>query len=310
MIIKRTKQALITALLIAAPLGFWLAADKVASTVNQDLAIAPQFSLPFHLVDGFLLIEGNVNGKNGRFMFDTGTPFAFFLNNHYLPLAKDSYIGQGFAGSGQQLTLYSQSKPVTLGLGGQLQIINLAAVPHADFGFIEEGISENYLGFIGHGYNKDHLFVLNYDKQTIEFYPLVSEQTTWYKDKIITTLNFTSKGDGKMPEVEFLIGGQPIIAVFDTGNQGTINLTEATKAKLENEGYLAVSHDDQWYGAYKPYLSCSVKKIRYKNRILADINNLELKIGPENKMVMGYQFLKNYVSAWNYQNKTITLLAQ
>ena len=43
--------------------------------------------VPFHLVDGFIMVEGAVNGESGFYMLDTGSPFALFLNNH-LPHAR------------------------------------------------------------------------------------------------------------------------------------------------------------------------------------------------------------------------------
>jgi len=51
-----------------------------------------------------------------------------------------------------------------------------------------------------------------------------------------------------------------------------------------------------------------LKKLQYGDQPLVDLHNLRLEIGDENQLVLGYQFLKNYVTAWNYQDQTITLL--
>jgi len=44
------------------------------------------------------------------------------------------------------------------------------------------------------------------------------------------------------------------------------------------------------------------------HRLPLSIDTLRLEVGEENQLVLGYQFLKNYVTAWNYQDQTITLL--
>jgi len=59
-------------------------------TFNEFLIETPHFTLPFHLVNGLPLINGRVNNIPGKFLFDTGTHFAFFLNNHRLPLSIDT----------------------------------------------------------------------------------------------------------------------------------------------------------------------------------------------------------------------------
>ena len=65
--------------------------------------------LPFHLVDGYMLIDGEINGKNGKFMFDTGNPFGVFINNHFIELEKKEVSSRGKTGSGQALDVYLNS---------------------------------------------------------------------------------------------------------------------------------------------------------------------------------------------------------
>ena len=80
------------------------------------------------------------------------------------------------------------------------------------------------------------------------------------------------------------------------------------KTRLEQEGTLSVEEKNQLYEPHEPALYCTIKKLRFENQALEDIHHVQLEIGKENKIGMGYQFLKNYVSVWNYKNKTITLL--
>lgn len=80
------------------------------------------------------------------------------------------------------------------------------------------------------------------------------------------------------------------------------------KTRLEKEGYLSVEKKVYLYGQHEPYLSCTLRKLKFKDQPLDDIHNLHLEIGKVNEVGLGYQFLKNYVSVWDYKTKTITLL--
>ncbi len=270
------------------------------------------FTLPFHLIDGYIFIDAEVNRKKGKFMFDTGTGFAFFLNSHFIPLAKDNYLSEGHAASGQLLVLHTQNKAVSMKLADQIQFDNLKLLPHSNFDFIENNVVEKFLGTAGHEFNKNYLFIINYDKQTIDFHSFKNDDKILSayveKDKVIATLPFTATEGGKMPEFDFFIGNEKIAGFFDTGNLGSLTLTQDMKTRLENEGYISVERRNELYEPHEPTLYCTVRKLRFENQVLEDMHNITLKIGNENKIGMGYQFLKNYVSVWDYKNKTITLL--
>jgi hypothetical protein len=54
-----------------------------------------QTVFPFHLVNGYILVEAKVNNIKGKFVFDTGTPLNFMLNNNLIPLDKDTFLTTG-----------------------------------------------------------------------------------------------------------------------------------------------------------------------------------------------------------------------
>jgi hypothetical protein len=91
---------LAAAMPVAADQGSNNAKAKPIFASNEFLVGPPRFTLPFYLFNGHIMIDGAVNGRRGKFMFDTGTGFPFLLNNHYLGLAKDQFIARGSAGSG------------------------------------------------------------------------------------------------------------------------------------------------------------------------------------------------------------------
>jgi len=165
---------------------------------------------------------------------------------------------------------------------------------------------------IGHAFNKEYLFIINFDNQTIDFHSFKHDNKTLSayinKENVIATLPFTAKDDSKKPEIDLLIGNEKITGAFDTGNRSGLIITEEMKNRLEKAGNLIVEKNDYLYGINAPYLSCTLRKLTFNNQPLEDIHNVDLKIGDANELWLGYQFLKHYVSAWNYKNKTITLL--
>jgi hypothetical protein len=69
--------------------------------------INAQKLIPFHLENVYILIDAQVNPIKGKFIFDTGTPINFMLNNNLVPRNKGSFAVKGGAGSGQLLDFYS-----------------------------------------------------------------------------------------------------------------------------------------------------------------------------------------------------------
>ncbi|MCX7207274.1 MAG: hypothetical protein NT086_15075 [Proteobacteria bacterium] len=301
----------ISAFLIALPVS---EAEAARPAAMPFLADQTNFTLPFYLFNGHILIDGAVNGRQGKLMFDTGTEFPFFLNNHYLPLAKDLKIGEGQAASGQKMVLYKQNRPIEkIDFAGQIQLKNVPAVLHTDWRFIEQAYTPLFLGSIGHGFNRQYLFVIDYEAQTIAFHAFNQDKALLANvidpARVVATLEFTPTGvDGKMPEVALRIGDKTIKASFDTGNMGSLELTEAMKDELVASGELILTPRTYTYGLREPHVSANLQGLNYGPQTLQDARNLTFKIGKTNQIGLGYHFLKNYISVWDYQNSRITLL--
>jgi hypothetical protein len=273
------------------------------------------FTLPFHLVNGHIFIDGAVDGRRGKFMFDTGTEFAFFLNNHFLPLRKQTLVGRGHAGSGQEMVLYRQRKPLArVEIGKALRFDQVEGFLHTDWRFLEEGYGmPAFFGSIGHGLNRNYAFVIDYDLQTIEFHPYNADgnATTLTIDpaRVVARLAFTATGvDGKMPEVPMLIGGHPVTAFFDTGNPGSLELSASTRAALVRQGLLQLTDMNHVYGIHALFRRADVSGLRHADTALVDLRNLAFTEAEQDRIGLGYQFLKHYISVWDYQGRTLTLL--
>ena len=82
------------------------------------------------------------------------------------------------------------------------------------------------------------------------------------------------------------------------------------KSELEHAGYLSVRQSNHLYGSCEAHQRGDAKGLRHGQQALAEMHNLTCKPGTQNRIGLGYQFLKHYVSVWDYQNRTLTLLSR
>jgi len=283
--------------------------EQIEETINQYLVSKEYISLPFHLIDGYILIDGEINNRKGKFMFDTGNPQGLLLNNNFLDLKKNNKVGNGRTGSRQQLMIY-QSDIANVKIINEVNWDSLNNVMHADFGFIEEGITKDFLGFLGYEFIENYEFIIDYDAQVINLYQLDetghSSQNIYNKEDVIESLKFTTLSEKQMPVLEFSLANEKIVSYFDTGNQGSINLLPSFKDKLLHTKDLK-SFNNGWYG--QPNSPTFVLDgLTYNGNKLEKIRNLSILDSDKNEIEIGYQFLKNYKSVWNYKTNTIILL--
>jgi hypothetical protein len=282
---------------------------------NSYLSQTPHFVLPFHLLNGHILIDGAVDGRRGKFMFDTGTEFAFFLNNRVLPLKRDQLIGRGHAASGQEIVLYRQTRPIgRIDLAGQVSFAQAPGVLHTDWQFLADayGLSR-FLGSVGHAFNQNYQFEIDYLAQTIAFHALNQSPEVLARSvdpaKVVRTFAFTPTGvGGKLPEVALRVGNETLTAFFDTGNAGSLTLTPQMRDQLLARGDLTLTPSEFAYGMHSPQVRARLNGAQYDGQALPELYPLSFTTGTSNRLGLGYHFLKDYISVWNYQARTLTLL--
>jgi len=251
------------------------------------------------VTDGYVFLDGRVGDRAGAFMFDTGSPFSFFLNNNYLDLELTNRVGSGAAGSGQQLILYQHDSVGPITVGG-VAFHNVEGARSANFGFIERGIRPDFLGFAGFELIRDYEFVIDYERQAIDLYrtdengdPVVRHVDP---DEVVATLTFRTERDHQVPLVTFAVEGVQIEASFDCGSPGDLSLMTETRRALEASGRLQSTE-----GAH------TLSGLTYEG-ISLSVGFARVTEGTTNTMSLGYSFLREYRSVWNYRNRTLTLL--
>ena len=292
--------------------------DDEPEATGTEPSSLERISLPFHLIDGFILIDGSVNGTRGKFMLDTGSGERVFLNNHRIKLAKDQAVGSGFAGSGQRHENFS-SVVDSIRIGNQIRW-QKQTVTHSDFAYVEGGITPDFLGFLGYGFLKDYEFELDYDRQVVELFALQGDGGETKvervaRDEVVAVLELTFPSQASMPLTEFKLAGETIRAAFDTGNQTSMHFGDEARDRLLEFGAIAVCGNGAWYGQSTPGLrTYEIRTLAAGDTALVPVRNIGLYPHPPGtpkgapEFSLGYQFLKSYVTVWNFEKKTLTLL--
>ena len=268
--------------------------ERTVPPIGQDV--------PFRLVDGFIMLEGVVNGKSGFYMLDTGSPFALFLNNHLLTLGPSRQIASGSAGSGQRVIVLAHENIDSLTLWGDVRFRDVRWAQSADFGFIEDGIVPRYLGFIGHGILKNFEFTIDYDRSNLFFSRLDPDGEALVSrvplEDVHATLMFACRDcDRQYDQIPFRLGEIPLTLGIDTGNSGgQLTLTARTKEALEHSGHLTAQGD-----------SYILEGLEHEE-VSFSVDGLRVMVGETDGGTLGYSFLRQFKTVWNYQLGTLVLV--
>jgi len=268
--------------------------ERTVPLIGQDV--------PFHLVDGFIMLEGVVNGESGFYMLDTGSPFALFLNNHLLTLGPSQQIASGSAGSGQRVVVLAHENVDSLTLWGDVRFRDVGWAQSADFGFIEQGIVPQYLGFIGHGILKNFEFTIDYDRSTLFLSRLDPDGNALVSrvppEDVHATLTFACRDcDRQYDQIPFRFGDIPLTLGIDTGNSGgQLTLTARTKEALEDSGHLTAQGD-----------SYILEGLEYAE-VSFSVDGLRVMVGETDGGTLGYSFLRQFKTVWNYKLGTLVLV--
>jgi hypothetical protein len=267
------------------------------------VATRAQMIIPFHLLNGYILIDAQVDQVKGKFIFDTGTPLNFMINNNLVPLDKDSFVVTGAAGSGQVLDIYRSDIGRIRITQSDLEFKNLKNITHTNFSFMQDSIASDILGTIGYGIMKDYVVTIDYERQTIKLDSALREMPGL---KMVAAFYYTNEGN--YPEVTFTAAnGRKIQAYFDTGSQGVMKLSKSLFSELSAENLLEVYSTGFCYGyAIAGFQTWLIRDLSYGN-VVFDLKHLAYTPGEENKISLGYSFLKNYISVWDFKNKVIRL---
>lgn len=274
-----------------------LAAQTLSLLPDQ----ADHVSLPFEVESGFILLPGTVRGVPGVYMFDTGTPFTFLLNNTIIPLELTGTPAPGRAGSGQTFEIYRHDEAGALTIAGQAHARS-GPVISGNLRWMTDEFRPDFLGFAGYALIREHEMVIDYQARQIGLYRLGADGRPRVGHPLpanAITLRFEGFDENRpnLPYVMTQVAGLEIEVMFDTGTSGYLDLTPQGRKTLEAAGAIQTLKNG---GVRLPGLTLGGQPAPNAARIIQEAK--------KNRLVMGYDSLVLYRSVWNYPRGEITLI--
>jgi hypothetical protein len=273
---------------------------------NPSAALSPSSSqalsqegcrfLRFHLRDGFILVDGDIDRRTGVFMLDTGTPFPFLANRDYAHLPPGTEFARGSASSGQPVVIQTHRGVRSVRIASAYSFDDPETVYSGDFGFVAKEVGLRFLGFVGWGLLKDYTFAIDYRALQVTLCSHAVGVSP--KAGVAAVLKVPA---AKTPSPFTLtVAGVDIPTLIDTGSPGVVSLTSQTRSKLEQAGVLE---------SQKGILDVSIRRASYGNYSFS-IEHSRPNDGSEDLITLGYSFLRRYVSIWDPIAGTVTLVLQ
>lgn len=264
-------------------------------------------AIPFELADLRPMIRVRVGGREGRMMFDTGTPDPVFFNRDAAPLGEGRAGTTGSAASGQAVTTRLHAPPEIAIAGLPYDLLD--EVRSGGFAFAEAGLGEDFLGFIGTPMVADHAFSLDYGRQVLTIFRAGADGSLAVpppeSSEAVARIAF-SRWPGAQPTTAALLGLMPILMDLDTGDSGTIYLRPETRQALLAQGTARP-------GAEGLILTA----VTFGGATFTDLIVREVEAGgpedirrsgPSDLLRLGAGFLSQHPTLWNFREATITVL--
>lgn len=275
---------------------------------------------PITLINAFPFISGEVNGVKGKFMFDTGNQNALDINDNLVQLAQKKEKGSGQVGSGQKFKANINDTIAEVKLADGSVYKNLVNIKSGNYDFLQNAITPDCIGYIGHNFFKGYLVKLDYLRRKIILYKNTDQRKS-SKDflegeKVLAIINFEIRRLPNHPLVRVKIGGIEMIAAFDTGQYGTFQLEDKVEKLLTAKSLIIPSgkdaESDKTYtindmvldGKFKVSLKGVYSETREDNEHVREA----LQITEDNIIDIGYRFLDQYKTIWDYEAKKIYIL--
>ncbi|TCD28703.1 hypothetical protein EZ456_04795 [Pedobacter psychrodurus] len=296
----------------------WGQNNETSEPQNDFKLVGDVISFPLTIVNAFPFISGEINGVKGKFMFDTGNQDALEINNNIIPLLSQQEKGNGQVGSGQKFKTYINDNIEDVKLINGLHFRNLKQIPSGNYDFLQNDITPDCIGYIGHDFFNGYLFKLDYTKRKLTFYKnspkRESSKDFLVGEKVVAILNFEIRNLPNHPTIRVKVKDVEIQAFFDTGSYGSLELTDKDSKKLKKQKYL-INYGQDGYSEELLVLN----NVRINAQLTANFIGIyehgdskylrkALGITEDNYLSIAYRFLANYKTVWDYRHKKIYVL--
>jgi hypothetical protein len=292
----------------------------VAQAVPHGAEIAPEFrlkgdivSLPLVMVREFPFVEAEISGVKGKLLLDTGALEALALNHNPLKLPEGRVIGQGRFGSGQTYEMVLRPSVDNVRLPGGLTYDRVTTFRSQDAAQLER-ITPDFLGWLGYTFWDGYAVKFDYRASKATFYR--GGPKAFLKGEVlVAAIPFETRKLPNDPVLTATIGDLTFETVLDTGQYGSIFADATSHERLKAAGAINPHGSDQD--------AVDVRAVRFSKGPalrLSAIASLPIEaaapfanaigVAPPRIMTLGYAFLKQYKTVWDYPNKTLYLLKQ
>lgn len=267
--------------------------------------------IPLVLVKGFPFIEGSINSKKGKIMFDVGDQEALVIDSSSISPPNGVVVGKGFFGSGQSFDVYKFPLIKELTLANKLRYTNLENVFGNSGLPIKQDITSDFIGWLGVAFFKGYVFKLDYSAPSASFYKSgekgVGESAALKGEQVKITISLESKGHEEVPTFPMMIGEINYIASLDTGSHNTIWGSESEFERIKKAGTLRKTGKSWMLHTLKingkPLDPLPVNLVYGKAPVA------KLLPTPETPFItLGYGFLAQYKTVWNLEQGTVKVL--
>ncbi|WP_421943302.1 hypothetical protein [Pedobacter sp.] len=298
------------------------ALTQVKAQVFEKTAVLHGDSIvfPITLINAFPFISATVNGIPGKFMFDTGNRAAIDINDNYIKLANKKNRGDGIVASGQAFKKNINDTLQEVKFTNGITFRNLEHIVSANYDFLQNRITPDCLGYIGHDFFKGYIFKLDYLGRKLTFYKITAERNLSNDflngEKVLTTINFEIRKLVNHPLATMKIGGIDVLAAFDTGQYGSLQLDTPSADVLKRKGLVLGSGMDRGGN-----LLLTVKNIYIDKKLKVSLKGVEfsdygdtkiirkaLGITEPNLIDIGYRFFSEYKTVWDYDKRKIYVM--
>jgi len=275
---------------------------------------------PIVLINVYPFFSGTVNGVTGKFMFDTGFGTSITINDNFVKLADKKVKGTGVVSSGQsfQTSINDTIREVKFSNG--ITYRNLEKINSGNYDFIQQHITPDFLGFLGHKFFKDYLFKIDYLHRKVTFYRNLPERSIsrdfLANEKVLAVINFEIGKFENHPIVKLKIDGIDVLGEFDSGQNGLLQLDVPSSKRLKSRGVVFQSGTDSSGDTLLTVkniimdgkFETTLKGIESATLEGTKVMRKELEITAPNLMTIGYRFLSQYKTIWDYDKKKIYIL--
>jgi len=308
----RTAIILATALALTGALP---APAALAQEAPRDAEIAPEFrlqgdtvSIPFVMVREFPFVEAEVNGVKGKLLLDTGALEALSLNHNHLNLPEGRVLRRGNFASGQSFEIVLRPGIDTVRLAGGPAYGRVTTVRSQDAAQLER-ITPDFLGWLGHWFWNGYAAKFDYKASTATFYK-GGPKAFLKGETIVAAIPFETRNRPNVPILTARIGDTDFETVLDTGQYGNVYADAATLEHLSATGAIQSTEGAVDIKAVRFSKGPAIPLAKLGRHPIEGAAPFAKAIGVSSPRILslGYAFLRQYKTVWDYPNKTLYLL--